>query len=281
MSFIYAHKIDNKIRILSDTKITISPDKISWFSKDEYERIYNYGMIKTVIYKSDITISSAGNIEDFNELLEILNEKKSDELEKIICEAISIHNKYRRATDFIITDKNTIYIVKNGKCESALTAWIGDSDAFKKFQELKLTYPPSTITCISEEGIYEVEDLISSIDHSFQTIIDDKTFDTVGGAVVRCIYNQGKYEFLGSYATYSGFNFRQKLLPGESLVFEHNVEDGGFSYYAFNYNKYYTVYIEQSGKYLMYMPGYSNKYFKNLSLPQFLNEATIKMIEES
>lgn len=275
MSFIYAHKFDNKIRILSDTKITISPDKISWYSKDEYESIDKYGMIKTIIYKPDITISSAGNIEDFNELLENLNEKKIDELEKIIFESLSVHEKYKGATDFIITDKNTIYTVKNGKVEASLTAWIGDKDAFDKFQELKLTSPLMTVTCIDEAGMYDEEDLISPIDNSFEKIIKDKSFDTIGGSMVRCMFDQGKYRFLESYGSYTGFNFEQVLLPGEGIIFETNVENGGFSYLVFNHEKYYAVSIEQSKKKIIYMPGYSNKYLKNLSLAHFIDDEIV------
>ena len=77
MSFIYAHKIKNTIRILSDTKPTIASSDIlrlkKRFTKEEYNNFKKYGFIKTIIYRPNITISSAGDVEHFNEFLGFLS----------------------------------------------------------------------------------------------------------------------------------------------------------------------------------------------------------------
>ena len=79
MSLIYAHKIKGKVRILSDTKIYVDPNYRQQLehelTKEEAENIVNYGMIKTIIYRENITISSAGHIDVFNELHDSSNTK--------------------------------------------------------------------------------------------------------------------------------------------------------------------------------------------------------------
>ena len=74
MSLIYAHKINGKVRVLSDTKIYVDPNYKQQLehelTKEESLNIIKYGMIKTVIYRENITISSAGHIEVFNKLLQ-------------------------------------------------------------------------------------------------------------------------------------------------------------------------------------------------------------------
>ena len=85
MSYIYAHKTENSIKILSDTKVTINSNDLSRlkkrFSEKEYNNFLKYGFIKTVIYKPNITISSAGEVEHFNELLSFLYQNNARPLQ--------------------------------------------------------------------------------------------------------------------------------------------------------------------------------------------------------
>lgn len=282
MSLIYAHKIKGKVRILSDTKIYVDPNYRQQLehelTKEEAENIVNYGMIKTIIYRENITISSAGHIDVFNELLKRLDEGNLNGINDILNESLLVHKKHNSNTDFIITTDTKIYCIRNNVIEKSEMAWIGDSDAFNKFQELRLSSSPKTITVINGKEQYEEIDEYSPVNDSFEYIINEHLFDKVGGMLIICSYIDGKFQYNECYATYSGYDLKQVLDPGKEIMFEHNVEDGGFSYFAFNLDNYYAMNIEQKDKYLVYKPGYSNENYKYLSLAFFLDENQINNI---
>lgn len=278
MSLIYAYKTKSGISVLSDTKATIESNHLSILKKLLTEEEYGYylklGVIKTIIYKCNITISSAGYLEHFNELLANLYEKSILDFKYIVNEALYIHNKYNHDTNFIITSENSIFEIKNGIAKEVLNSWIGDYEAFSKFQELRLNSKQPDIVFIDETSVEDKEDAYydSTIYDSFEYIVKNRIFNTVGGFIVKCTLIDGKYIFLGSYGIFSGFDFKQKLLPNEGVVFSNNIEDGGFSYYVYDSDKYYTVYLEQVNKYILYKPGYSDKMYKFLSLPQIVDK---------
>lgn len=278
MSLIYAHKANEKVRVLSDTKIYVDPDYKQQLehslTEEEMKCIIKYGMIKTVIYKNSITISSAGNIEVFNELLKRLHESDLENVDDILNITLTIHNNHHNNTDFIITTDKDIYCIKSSMIEKVENAWIGDSDAFNKFQELRLTAPRKTMTVITENGNFEEPDEYSSIYDAFKNIVKENLFEKVGGMAISCAYSRdsNKFSYDECFAIYTGYNYKRNLKPGESLVFEASVEDGGFSYYGFNMDKYYAMDIIQSDKYLVYKPGYSNGNYKYLLLPTFINK---------
>lgn len=282
MSLIYAHKIKGKVRILSDTKIYVDPNYRQQLehelTKEEAENIIKYGMIKTVIHRENITISSAGHIEVFNELLKQLNEKNLNNVNDILDQSLSVHKKHNSNTDFIVTTDTEIYCIRNNAIEKSEIAWIGDLDAFNKFQELRLTSPQKTITVINGREKCEEIDEYAPIDDSFKYIINEHLFDKVGGMLITCSYIDGKFQYNECYVTYSGYDLKQVLDSEKEIIFEHNVEDGGFSYFAFNLDNYYAMNIEQKDKYLVYKPGYSNENYKYLALAFFMDENQINNI---
>ena len=142
MSFIYAHKFGNTIKIMSDTKPTIANNEIlkleKRFTKKEYNDFIKYGFIKTIIYRPNITISSAGNVEHFNEFIKHLYNKNIDDVKTITREAFNLNLKYDGDTDFIITTENDIYEVTENGVKKVLSSWIGDEDAFVAFNNFKI-----------------------------------------------------------------------------------------------------------------------------------------------
>jgi hypothetical protein len=269
MSFIYAYNDKNKITILSDTKVSIDDDdKLrleKQLTKEECSNITNFGMVKTVIYKSDITVSSAGELKDFNELLGLLFEKNINNIEDILNEGLNINKKYKGQTDFIITTTDKIYEIKNGEIAEQNTAWIGDVQAFSKFQKELHSMDTPKITVVNNGEATEELYPIGKISEAFTKVVNDTSIKTVDGLVVTCTFEK-EYYFLGKYRVYTGFNYQQTLFPGEKVIFTNEVEDGGLSYYIPDCKKYYTVLINQTNKSLVFRPGYSNKDYKYLSL---------------
>ncbi len=275
MSFIYAHKYNNTITILSDTKPTISPNDISKlekrFTDTEAYNFLKYGIIKTVIYRPNITISSAGEIEHFNELLKFLYTNNVDDVKSITSEAFNLCFKYGGDTDFIVTTEENIYEVTEKGIKNVLSSWIGDVDAYIEFNRFKENNTPNEIYYIGDvsENIRELDKEKSLVDEAFKSLINNPKINTVGGFVVRCICEDGKYKFLGSYT--STFVKPQILNPGEALNFESTKEDGGFTFIVAESSKYYYGYFKQIDKFIVYKNGYSDDKYKYLSMPYIVD----------
>ena len=281
MSLIYAHKTLFGIRVLSDTKPSIDANDIDRlkkrFTEEEFNNFMRYGVIKTVIYKPHITLSAAGELEHFNELLGYLKSNNISSLDEILKSATEIHNKYNRDTDFIITTESDIYEIKVGKYEKVEFSWIGDEDAYSIFKDQKSKY-------YFNEDIYSqdpfTKEEINSIkqdeevNFAFQKVIDDKNITTVGGFKVVChtleSYNN-EYFYQSCYSTFSGFNYRQVLKPGESIIFSHDISDGGFEYYVLESQTNFAMYLYQVKLGIAYDDGYSDSKYCNLMLPHLMN----------
>lgn len=276
MSLIYAHKTYFGIRVLSDTKPSVHPDDLdrlkNRFTVEEYNNFMKYGVVKTVIYKPNITISSAGMLEHFNKLLEYLETNNIIEVEDILKAATDIHNRYNKDIDFVITTEHDIYEIKNGKYEKVEFSWIGDIDAFSKFQEQKLQYVVDDRRYSADFPKEDIEALKEQdkIDFAFQKVIDDETIDSVGGILVICYTVKSdnyEYWFESKYATFSGFNYKQILKPGDGIIFSHEISDGGFEYFILESKTNFSIYFNQVKLGIAYDKGYSDSEYCNLMLP--------------
>lgn len=276
MSLIYAHKTYFGIRVLSDTKPSVHPDDLdrlkNRFTVEEYNNFMKYGVVKTVIYKPNITISSAGMLEHFNKLLEYLETNNIIEVEDILKAATDIHNRYNKDTDFVITTECDIYEIKNGKYEKVEFSWIGDIDAFSKFQEQKLQYVVDDRRYSADFPKEDIEALKEQdrIDDAFQKVIDNKNIDSVGGFITICAISNrdnSEYEFLSKIGIFSGYDSKQILNQGDNIIFFHKVYDGGFQYQVLDSRSNFLIYLGQIKMGIVYKKGYSDNEYKNLSLP--------------
>ena len=275
MSFIYAHKLENTIRILSDTKPTIANNDIlrlqKRFTKEEYDNLIKYGFIKTIIYRPNITISSAGDVEHFNEFLGFLYDNDIDDVEIITSEAFNLNFKYNGDTDFIITTEKDIYEVTEKGVKNVPSSWIGDEDAFTEFNKFQDNYIPNPIYYIEEvsEDTRKLDMEISLIDDAFKSLISNTKINTVGGFVVRCIYEDEKYKFLGTYI--STAVKLQVVKPGDIIKFDSSKEDGGFTFMSFESCNHYYGYFSQIDKYLVYKTGYTDDNYRYISMPHIVD----------
>ena len=281
MSLIYAHKVDNKVRVLSDTKVSVHPDDLDRLKKDlnanEYNNIIVYGMLKTIIYKNKYTLSFAGNFEPFNKLLLLLFNNNIDSFESIVNNAFLIHKGCSFKTDFIITSGSTIYCIKDGFCNMVEYCWIGNEDAYNKLHLMSLAYPSKTITVFDSKGrTHEIPDDYSLIDQSFKQIINDDLFDDVGGLLVMCSFNGTIFNYSEEYSFSSGFKYKQVLKDGDGISFTCDVDDGGFSYQSFNLNNWFVIHIDQNDKCVVYKPGYSHYDYCNLYLPFIMSKEELE-----
>lgn len=265
MSYIYAYKQKNTISILSDTKPTISSNDIlrlqKRFNDEEYNNFIRYGFIKTVIYKSNITISSAGDVEHFNEFLKILYNNNIEDVKEILSKAVDINFKYNGDTDFIITTENEIYEIKEKGVKNVTYSWIGDDKANEEFEKFKENH-------VSKESDRDENEKFAVYD-AFKYLINNPEVDTVGGFTVKCTYEDNRYKFLGT-AVWE-FVKPQILEPGQGIIFYSPKEDGGFSFVSRECSKYYCGYFGQIDKDLVYKSGYSDENYKYISMPHIVD----------
>lgn len=275
MSFIYAYKFKNTIKILSDTKPTITSNDISRlqkrFTKEEYENFVKFGFIKTVIYKSNITISSAGDVEHFNEFLEYLYENNIDDIKIITSKAFELNFKYDGDTDFIITTEKDIYEITEKGVRNVSFSWIGDEDANIEFNRFMKNHKPREIYYIGEvsEDTRKSDQEMILIYDAFKSLISNPKINTVGGFAVKCTYEDNRYKFLGTYVSTS--EKKQVIQPGEAITFDSSKEEGGFTFMSQESYKYYYGYFSQIDKYIVYKQGYTDANYKYISMPYIVD----------
>ena len=111
MSFILARKYGDRIRIFADKKMTVDPKDEAFLIKnigvENYRKIKALGVVKNVIINQNICVSSAGILEDFNDLLKyidgnenILSASVSEGDYRDICR--TAHNRYQYSCGYIL-----------------------------------------------------------------------------------------------------------------------------------------------------------------------------------
>jgi hypothetical protein len=221
MTLVVARKFGNKIITLSDTRLIYpegSPDVPAKIVHHNPE----FGTIKTVFIGPKVALSFAGESYYANFLLnEIYKNIDSMSTERLCKLIFGVHKESKKdneyQTDFILSigddnSDNTILLVfKEGKIENSPSVWIGDKDAFNKFQEEYLSdyvggsfkkYVDSlgTVICIlpvqeGDDGGLSSE--FTKLFGAFQLVSQDHALETVGGFTVPCIYSGGRFRYSG------------------------------------------------------------------------------------
>lgn len=228
MSFVYAEKTNNvknalnPIVIYCDTKIKLEDNAKGIFSDVEIMNLKRYGMIKTVIASPGLCISFAGNnITLASKLFGKLAQKRKFEMEEAIDIAYSIHMSAEDINDIEFMfcsddDGFKIDCIKNGEVErNCLSGWIGSELAFGSFQKKRLAF------------LKEGEAASKYTESTFQMVINEGVDDSVGGFVIKTVYNgevhcfeyQNRYEFCTEKT--------QMVALGNQILFYTGAQDGG------------------------------------------------------
>ena len=304
MSFIYARNLKNKIYVFSDSKLSISPEDkdrlIKTIGKENYNNVMSLGVIKNVIINKNICVASAWILEDFNKLLEMIDNNKLFKIEEICLEALKIHCDKNGRTDFIValsdTTDSKLYEIKNGSIEEVQTSWLGIYECFKNFQRLKEIekenshLSDSDIEQLKKEyacfnRTFNPEQSFESI--AFQKTVNSNIDNSVGGYVVECIGECGIFQYNELFSTH--VEREQIVLPGNNVKIHDSVFDGGYSYHVYQSNNNYKVYILQLGKGIIYEPNIKDRSYNHLRMPniynmsesEFINKAEINEISVS
>jgi len=229
MSFIYAEKYNENglnnesVRILCDTKTTLTNYSSANFSSIARNLISQYGIIKSTICCPELCVSFAGNNTVFaTKLFKQLFDMRHFELEDVSGYALNLHRNAPDVNDieFIITyvSNGQIHIdcVKNGELTKDLCfAHIGSNAAFNEFQQKRL-HPNKNASDQTEHAFYE--------------IVEGCSDDTVGGFSVKVIFDFQSNSFVYQWRRHFITGRDQIVEPGKSIRFDTSPSDGNYSY---------------------------------------------------
>lgn len=228
LSLIIAKKVNNNIYILGDTRLT----------KYDKKEPVTKGVIKSLIVNSQLCVSFAGRIDyAISAVKELLSIKKYEE-EYLIELFLKHHNCSNRETDFIVAlgrPHIKIITIKDGNKTYGNNAWIGDYDAFNKFQgyftrQLNLTPLPQNVMNIqvNEMSHYDESEMYSKMFNSLNEVNNDVAIQYVGDFIAPIIYDQEGFHF-ADYTNIITHPLDFSLIPLGSAIPFGNVEQGGYS----------------------------------------------------
>jgi hypothetical protein len=198
MSLIIARKENNDIIILSDTKLSENFEKNESIRSDS--NLVANSVLKTVFVKDNICISYAGGEKDAADALDLINEK--DNVDEILTILLASHNSsIGNGTDYIVCEGQAIpkiYVIKDSFCIQTNNAWIGDSQAYEKFDKFlsKIETPPinKSGSFINIEGQMPSE-IFSEMSSTFDYILTDDNYPTVGGFKNIVLFTKGFFSY--------------------------------------------------------------------------------------
>ena len=217
MSLIVAKKFNERVFVISDTKLTYN---------EEEKNIITSGTIKTIIIGKEVNLSFAGYIcyaEDLLKWIEI--NKNKINLHDLISALKIVNVKSCYQTEFIlciggIEIKHTEIIqIKDGKISDVESAWIGSYEAFRKFQEVYVSYNKFDIKELfggSSIAINIIQlpsnnkvlnEFYLKNFYAMNSVIQDSKIKEVDGFIVASIYISGSFRYLSyAYCFPLGFN---------------------------------------------------------------------------
>lgn len=286
MSFIFAKKYKNRIRVFADNKMTVKPNDEDILTKfigvDAYKKIKALGIIKNVIINRNICISSTGILEDYNELLKYVDEKQYKSFEDICNKALEINVRTNNRTNFIICSINgECRIVKIDNCEIVNKdfAWIGSKECTEKLQEFRLNKNDIMDTIYDCETKKEMLVTDEEIDRmAFLKTLQSKVDDDVGEIMIECVGQNNKFSYLEEI--YTTISKPKVVEPGKPIKIYDNVFDGGFTCHVYNSSNNYKIYIEQISCGVEFCPYLSDEKYNHLRIPK-LDYCTVEEFEKN
>ena len=162
MTLIVCRQIKEKIYIVSDSKVT---------DKNAVRNNPLSGNLKCLILNPYLSLCFAGNIYYAEKILELFYNNKILNLQQLVLECLKVNIESNNETDFIIASLENgnnmiIKISKKTAQQNQQNAWIGNSQAFSKFQEYY-----HSIKSDKKES--------SKINQAFKSVIENERIENV------------------------------------------------------------------------------------------------------
>ena len=236
MTLIRGTIVDDKIIIVSDTKLSYPPCKNEHYNENNYVN----GTVKSIILSPNICLSFAGDLDVVKSALKkISNLKDINKITEILLEVNTEHyNKNpNKSADFLLAYVDggcNLVEIKNACKENKTNSWLGSHRGFSAYQKYFNEYNNISFgSSVGDESFQKYSMIFSRMTESIKKIIDDGNINEVGGIYIAVVYIDGTFKYM-PYATVY-FSPMQVVKNGQPLKFA-SVEEGGFSLNLFSSN---------------------------------------------
>jgi len=223
LSLVVAEATASGARIVSDTRL-LYPSRPS---------AYKTGTLKTVVLHRDVTVGFAG---DVGLGLGTIRGIASDLQHGGTFDDVLSTVKYRTATDpdsveFIVAVEGKdwqLARIRQGHVEQGLSsAWIGDREAFERFQRAR--HAPDPLQAFVEAKVGPGPSALLRLGNAMQAVIEDPTVDTVDHFCVRVALQPDGFQYLSSFFIYVGRDIQ--VQAGDDLInrMAQSVQEGGYT----------------------------------------------------
>ena len=225
MSLVVAQKTADGPRIVSDTRV---------MHADHRRPSVKAGVLKTIVARRNLTVCFAGEValglDSIRELAEALDGEKVDNTDGLLN---MLHERASEtgSVEFLIATAmpdSRLARVRPDSIEKDLpTAWIGDIDAFERFQAAR--FEPDPIVELMGDSVPQSVKVMRALQRAMQTVIDDSAVRSVDDFCVSIANRPTGFEYLESTFIHVG---REILIrPGDDVVssMAQPVDEGGYA----------------------------------------------------
>jgi len=225
MSLIVARRIDNEVRIITDTKIT--DDLI-------LHQTLLGGKLKCVVVSPTCCVCFAGIVALAEEALSPILDGEICDRQRITTHLLQHHRASKGEIDFIVASLDepvaAIDRITEGELEmNLISAWIGDQPAFNTYQRCYHADLGRSAASVSLEESFEIASRMSD---AFKAVIEDHRHASVGDFALTVTSRPAQSDGFRYLCRAGAFGFRSvsNTTTPTSLLQSLGAEGGSFHY---------------------------------------------------
>jgi hypothetical protein len=166
-----------------------------------------FGVLKLLVMRPHIAIAFAGKHELANDAIaRIAHDTDAQEIERILLDA---HLQSHQQVDFMLASWGptpTLRVIKEGKAEESDVGWIGNIDAFRRYQAHSLNVAPAPNDPVNSTFVRmhrtldedeTSQQLFQQMVGAMNAVIDAGVEDNVGGITTAVAIQEGEFHYLG------------------------------------------------------------------------------------
>ena len=222
MSLVVAEATSDGARIVSDTRV-LHPGR---------PLAYKTGTLKAVVLRRDLTVCFTGEVEaGLGAIRQIAGDLYGGEDVEGLLSTLQGQSKQRTVEFLVAADGEGWQLtrIRDGVIERGLeSTWIGDQEAFERFQSTRLSAPEPFAEAL-EAGLGPGPKSMMRLGNAMNAVIADSTIESVDHFCVRVARGKDGFEYLAYVFVFVGRDF--ELSDGDELISKmaQPVEEGGFA----------------------------------------------------